>query len=438
MANRSEASPVLIVDDQAHNLLALESVLRDSGIPLQLVTADSGDKALRLSLQQSFALVLLDVQMPGMNGFEVASLLRAHPKTQATPIIFVTAGMTRPEHALQGYATGAIDYLPKPIDPVWLVSKVRLFCELFQQRLKLQRSEQFLEQEVQRRTAELQALTRELEQRVEQRSQQLNQALAHTLEVERHAALGRMVAGVAHEMNTPVGNILLMSSTLGGELNRLMQTLKAERVSRQELLSIGEQCRSGAELIESNAKRAAALVVRFKEMGDSPDSEAPSTYGLRQTLESALAKLEQRMSEAGIQVKADAISDCEGLGYPLALERVIHQLALNSLTHGFGSLPIERSEPPTIQLRAELRAERVYLSFSDNGTGVPPHDLPRLFDPFFSTRFGQGGSGLGLSLVQKLVLEQMQGQITASSPPGEGLRLEITWPLSLASAMAAP
>jgi two-component system, cell cycle sensor histidine kinase and response regulator CckA len=148
-----EKIPVLIVDDRVENLASLEALLGDLG--LELVRATSGNEALRQTLYSDFALVLLDVQMPEMDGFETAELLRGNARTRRIPIIFVTAGMKEERHQFKGYETGAVDYLMKPIEPAVLRSKVRVFCQLYRQRRELELQEQRLEGVVAERTAEL-------------------------------------------------------------------------------------------------------------------------------------------------------------------------------------------------------------------------------------------------------------------------------------------
>lgn len=155
------AIPVLIVDDRPENLLSLEELL--SGQGYELVRASSGNEALRLSLKQEFALVLLDVQMPDMDGFETAELMRANPKTRHIPIIFVTAGMKDLKFLFKGYDAGAVDYLAKPIEPVFLQSKVRIFAELYRQRREIELHRNHLEELVEQRTEQLQKSTAELQ-----------------------------------------------------------------------------------------------------------------------------------------------------------------------------------------------------------------------------------------------------------------------------------
>lgn len=149
----SDKTPVLIVDDLHQNIVALEAVIADMGI--DIITAQSGNDALRLSLKYDFTLTLLDIQMPGMSGFEVARLIRSNPKTSHFPIIFVTAGMKDLLDQITGYETGAVDYLMKPFEPVILRSKVKVFKELYRQRKVIEEFYYNLEQIIDERTAEL-------------------------------------------------------------------------------------------------------------------------------------------------------------------------------------------------------------------------------------------------------------------------------------------
>jgi response regulator RpfG family c-di-GMP phosphodiesterase len=201
--------PILLVDDRIENLTALSGLL--DGMGLEILTATSGNDALRLTLKHDFAIVIMDVRMPDMDGFETAELMRAYPKTSTLPIIFVSAVMKDTQHQFKGYESGAFDYLLKPVDPTILRSKVRVFCELYQQRQRLKDHEQQLETLVMERTAELRAanellqielterlraeeavrlLNEELEQRVSERTKEL-ELRNHELEEMNKAFVGR-------------------------------------------------------------------------------------------------------------------------------------------------------------------------------------------------------------------------------------------------------
>ena len=171
--------PILIVDDRPENLLSLEELLHTQ--EYELVKALSGNEALRMTLKQDFALVLLDVQMPGMDGFETAELMRANPKTKHIPIIFVTAGMKDLHFQFKGYDAGAVDYLAKPLEPIFLQSKVRIFAELYRQRRELEMHKNNLQELVDQRTLELRRAAAELKTSNEQ-LHHWNQELKNTEE----------------------------------------------------------------------------------------------------------------------------------------------------------------------------------------------------------------------------------------------------------------
>jgi two-component system cell cycle response regulator len=193
----NEIIKILVVDDRPENLLAIEGVLERPD--MTIITATSGNEALGLVLEHNFALILLDVQMPGMDGFEVAELMRGSEKTRHIPIIFVTAISKQDTHVFTGYEKGAVDYLFKPLDPLILRSKVNIFVEMFKQRKQLQQSNEQLNHTV----MELEVLNRQI------RDQQ--QAI---IEEERLKVLLQMAGATAHELNQPLmvlmGNVQLM------------------------------------------------------------------------------------------------------------------------------------------------------------------------------------------------------------------------------------
>jgi len=187
-------TPVLLVDDHPENLDAMQAVLE--GLGLEFFKAASGNEALGLTLKHDFAIVLMDVRMPDMDGFEAAELMRTHPKTCNLPIIFVTGELKDIEHQFKGYETGAFDYLLKPIEPTILRSKVRVFSQLYKQRRIIEHHTLHLEMLVKERTVQLldanEKLMIELEERrrAEERVRQLNEELEQrvldrTKELER-------------------------------------------------------------------------------------------------------------------------------------------------------------------------------------------------------------------------------------------------------------
>src|ERR1044071_3049909 len=166
----SKKANVLLVDDKTENLLALETVLEDLG--QNLVRAGSAREALRYLLLEDFALILLDVQMPGLSGFELAELIRERERTQHTPIIFISAESIQEQNIFKGYSLGAVDYLTKPVEPEILKSKVSFFSRLYLQQAEIRRQAK----ELAHANAGLDRLNVELEERVRQRTEQLEKA----------------------------------------------------------------------------------------------------------------------------------------------------------------------------------------------------------------------------------------------------------------------
>lgn len=229
-----EKTKILVVDDRHENLMAIEGVLERPG--LSIITATSGNEALGLVLEHTFALILLDVQMPGMDGFEVAELMRGSEKTRRIPIIFLTAISKDEAHVFTGYEKGAVDYLFKPLDPIVLRSKVNVFVELFRQRNKLQKSNADLSRAV----AELESVNRQI--REQQKS---------VIEEERLKVLLQMAGATAHELNQPLmilmGNVQLMEmdggipphmadrvSKISSAANRISDTVKKIQTLRHD------------------------------------------------------------------------------------------------------------------------------------------------------------------------------------------------------------
>ena len=187
---------VLIVDDMPANLYAMERIL--SGLDAELFKADSGNEALKLTIHHEFAIILLDVQMPAMDGYEVATLLREREATAAVPIIFVTAMNKDEAHAARGYETGAVDYIFKPVDPDILRSKVSVFLELYRRRMEL-------DEEIERRERVEEKLANLLE-----RERQASGALKETTKKAESANLAKseFLAKMSHELRTPLNSII--------------------------------------------------------------------------------------------------------------------------------------------------------------------------------------------------------------------------------------
>lgn len=301
-------------------------------------------------------------------------------------------------------------------------------------------SMRFMAAALQQRESALRAANEDLEQRVQDRTDHLqsaNDELAHTMrqlastqnelvQAGKMAALGHMVAGIAHEMNTPVGNARLVASTLKETANQLEAELASGKVSRAHLISGIETVSDGVNLIERSLDRAASLVRSFKQVAVDQTSNRRRTFTLQEVVEENEVLLAPRLRAAGTSLKLQLPGDAVTMAsYPGALGQVITNLIDNAIVHGYQGL---RGE--TVEVVAQLlQAGQVQLDVRDCGRGIPPESLNKVFDPFFTTRMGQGGSGLGLSIVYGLVTRTLGGRISVESTVGKGTTFTVVLPL---------
>jgi len=244
-----DGQAILIVDDKPANLLTLETVLRPTGA--QIVAADSGDEALKLTLQHGFALAILDVQMPGMDGYELAGLMRGSSQTQDIPIIFLSAVYSDDYYVFKGYEAGAVDYMVKPYEREMLLSKVRVFLQLHRQKVELQRHRDLLEEEVAQRTAQLRVANENLQQEMGER-ERMGQELVRAEKLRTAMATA---AGAAHEINQPL-QVIVMAAEM------LLMRMGADDPARAQLESMIESA--------GDISRVLAQMKRIREHATVP------------------------------------------------------------------------------------------------------------------------------------------------------------------------
>lgn len=410
----TDGIPVLLVDDRPENLLALAAMLSEQRHDLDLVKAHSGNEALREVLRRPFALVLLDAQMPGMDGFEVAELMRLNPRTRRIPIIFLTAGLLdKGQHLFEGYASGAVDFLVKPVEPLALCNKVNVFCDLYAQRREIEA----INLSLQAKVAELGAAMETL--------RQTHENLARS---EAKAALGALVAGVAHEMNTALGNSMICANTLGDQASEFVRLVQDGALRRRQLDEFGTQLQHGTALMQRNLQRALDLMTGFQHMAADQVSEQRRSFDLRQVLSEVIAAMAPSLKRFSHRIELDVHEGLRMDSYPGPLEQVIINLVNNAYLHAFegrddGLLRIRAMPVEDAELGEALRLELI-----DNGKGMDEATLRRLFEPFFSTKIGSGGTGLGMAIVDHIVGKTLGGRIEVASTPGDGTRFTLHLP----------
>jgi two-component system, sensor histidine kinase len=395
---------ILVVDDDARNLLAIEVALGDLG--QRLVKTKSGEEALRRLLEQDFALILLDVQMPTMDGFEVARIIRSRPRTRHVPIIFVTAYGQDEEQSLRGYELGAVDFLFKPIVPEMLRAKVSVFVELQRRTQQVRRQADRL-REMERREHNRQLI----EERQRWEAQALRMQMKEQVHINRQLEEAdrrkdEFLALLGHELRTPLSPIVTGIELLlhqSAPSPKFTETLdKMERQSRHllrlvdDLLDVSRI--SSGKLGLSRAPTDARLFLR-----EAIDAVAP-------LLEQQRHRLEVTLGDSPLWVDGDAVR----------LAQVFANLLHNAA----------RYTPPggMIEVACVGKSDAVVLSVRDNGRGIAPEHMDRLFDKFFQERDEGPGLGLGLSLVESLV-QLHGGAVTAASEGrGRGSTFEVRLP----------
>lgn len=287
----------------------------------------------------------------------------------------------------------------------------------------------------QQQKAEILALNTSLERRVAQRTQELSDALerltaaqAELVQAEKMSALGTMVAGVAHELNTPIGNSLTVASTLQNQAQEF-NTIVAQGLTRKQLEYFVHRVQEGAGILMHALSNAAELVASFKQVSVDQTSVNRRTFDLRTTVDTILLTLETDVGKTGHTVECLIPAGIGMNSFPGPLGQVLANLINNALLHAFENKP-----HGTVTITAILQDEHhVCMTVQDDGDGIAPAHLNRVFDPFFTTKLGKGGSGLGLHIVYNLVQDLLGGRIQVDNTPGSGACFTLLLPLDAPS-----
>ncbi|WGG51471.1 CHASE domain-containing protein [Rugamonas sp. DEMB1] len=279
-------------------------------------------------------------------------------------------------------------------------------------------------------------------QRRRELSGQLGQALEEQralqeslITAEKMASLGALVAGIAHELNTPIGNSLLTATALSDMAVEFERKLSGEGgVKRSVLQAHLGDVRQACAIMAGSLARAAELITSFKQVAVDQASGQRRRFRLDELLHDTLATYAVQLRRANCTVRLDVAADLEFDSYPGSLGQVLSNLLNNALLHGF-----EGRDSGTITISARREDDgMVRLALRDDGSGMAPATLRRVFDPFFTTKMGQGGSGLGMNIVYNIVGAVLKGKISIDSAPGEGTTVVLTLPLALPAAVQPP
>ena len=416
----STAEPVniLLVDDQPAKLMSYEVILSDLGE--RLIKANSANEALQHLLRHEVALVLIDVVMPDLNGFELAAMIREHPRCRRTAIIFVSAIQMSDLDLLRGYEAGAVDYVPVPVVPELLRAKVRVFADLYRKTRQLEQLNVELERRVEERTAELAQTNAELEHRVEERTREREAALAQVHEMQKLESIGQLTGGVAHDFN----NLLMV--ILGN-----LQLLRKRLPDDPRLLRLVDGAMQGADRGATLTKRMLAFARRQALRPETVDV-LKLVQGMEEMLRRTLGPSIQIVMAYRPNLPLTRVD-------PNQLELALLNLALNArdaMPYGgrlvFGGRSVTTCEDLPREL---VPGAYVCLSVSDTGGGMDEATLKRATEPFFTTKGAGKGTGLGLSMVHG-VAAQSGGLMRMTSRVGEGTTVELWLPIADAVAAA--
>lgn len=252
----------------------------------------------------------------------------------------------------------------------------------------------------------------------------LKEAQEVIIQSEKLASLGALVAGVAHEINTPIGIALSCASHLSDATARLTAQSESGRLARADFNRYVATAVDTAALILANCERAAKLINGFKQVAVDRASSERRLFDLGGYIRETLTSLNPTLRKGNHVVEVDCPAGLEVDGYPGVLSQVLTNLIMNSVTHGFG----DRSAGRIGITATEPAAGTVRLIYTDDGRGIPAENLPLVFEPFFTTRRGDGGSGLGLHIVHNLVAGVLKGTIAVTSDPGNGVVFTIVFP----------
>ncbi|RUO42513.1 sensor histidine kinase [Idiomarina aquatica] len=307
----------------------------------------------------------------------------------------------------------------------------QVMLDLEQRKNELELRQEKLEREIsQRRTIE--KTLRESNQRLEASLQHLKETQQQLVESEKMASLGGLVAGITHDVNTPIGISVTATSFLQEKLDELAHALESKQLTQPQLQKFISEGRESLNLLDNNLQRASELISSFKQVAVDQASDAIRDINLKRYIEDLIQSLQPQLKKTQHQIHVECPQDLYVRCPAGAISQIFTNLIMNSLVHGF-----EGIEAGNMWIRVtpqhDGQQDRLHVHYSDDGRGLDESKLAHLFDPFFTTKRDQGGSGLGTHIVRNLVTQTLKGDIDASSEAGNGLTYEFSFPIIILS-----
>ena len=421
---------ILVVDDTPANLAILSEALNDADFEVAIAT--DGELAISQAKLSLPSLILLDVMMPGMDGFETCRRLKGSKVTKNIPIIFMTA-LSDSIDKVKGLSLGAVDYVTKPFQEAELIARVRT-------QLKLYHLTEHLEHQVAERTAE-----------VQQALQQLQLSQVQLVQSEKMAALGKLVAGVAHEINNPLNfihaNLNHMEEYTQIFLNFIELYQKnypnpvddiQEQAEDVNLSFIRSDVIKILASMKIGTKRIREIVLSLRNFSRIDEAEFKAV-DIHEGIESTLIILQHRFKVQPKGPEIQLIREYDKLPLVECYSGLLNQVFMNILANAIDSLEEANAKladqqiqdrPNKIIIRTSIiDTESVQIMVIDNGCGIPENIRPYIFDPFFTTKPVGKGTGMGLSISYQIITEKHKGQLKCFSEVGQGTKFVIQIPI---------
>ncbi|MGB3300255.1 MAG: response regulator [Phormidesmis sp.] len=443
--SQSITQSILIVDDNPTNLEVLSESLSEEGF--QVAVAIDGESALEQVSYHRPSLILLDVMMPGIDGFETCLRLKENPDTRDIPVIFMTA-LSDSEQKVKGLSIGAIDYITKPFQYEEVMARVRVHLKIEHLTRTLQQQNQALDE-----------ANQQLERRVEVRTQDLSAALkkvqqtqVELVQREKLSALGQLVAGIAHEINNPInfihGNIEHASDytrdllELVNLYKQYCPDLPPEIQSKVDSIDLDFLLQDLPKLLHSmqvGTDRIRSIVLSLRIFSRLDEAEVKDV-DLHEGIDSTLLILNSRLKAQPNRADISVIREYGSLPMVKCYPGQLNQVFMNILSNAIDTLDeqyesshtgenSDSSWPPEIKICTELSApNKVSIHIFDNGTGMSELLREKIFDPFFTTKAVGKGTGLGMSISHEIITEKHHGTLSCCASPPRGTQFTVTIP----------
>jgi signal transduction histidine kinase len=446
---------ILIVDDTPDNLRLLSTMLSEQGYKVR--SAISGQMALMGIKASPPDLILLDINMPQMNGYEVCSSLKATEATRQIPVIFISA-LGEVLDKVKAFSVGGVDYITKPFQIEEVLARIETHLTIRNLQKQLTEHNVRLRQEVSDRLLAEQA-EREKSQQLTEALQQLKLTQAHLVQSEKMSSLGNLVAGIAHEINNPVGFIygnLTYTTKHTQDLLELLElyqkalphppTEVQEKIEDIDLEFVKSDLPKLMDSMKVGAKRITEIVQSLRNFSRHDEAELKSV-DIHEGLESTLMILQHRLTAKSNCPVIEVIREYSSLPNVECYARQMNQAFMNILSNAIDALSglfateqeslaqdnVHRTIPTITICTKLLDSQQVAIEIADNGSGMPEAIQSRVFEPFFTTKPIGEGTGLGMSISYSIVVNQHSGQLHCSSVLGQGTTFAIAIPIQQSS-----